>query len=321
MIFILWCTFLLIVFIFLTVCIKAATLRKKRQILKSQLAGLQLGSLVKGLLSNIQQHRGMLNALLKGDNSFKFKILTIQQEIDRNLTLLQAKTSNELEYKKTITIIARDWKNLKGEATKLEIEISFAKHCTLIEKVLAVLTDVAEQNQLINEKSYAIEYVDIIWRLLPVAAESLGKARAVGCGIAASGGATAVDKINLRFLIHKIESALQMVKENLAQIPDSNQIIQDTFDKMDSQIRDFLAVIETQLLLPEKTSIQAGAFFTEASHMLNAAYGLYEQGEKMAKDSVEATIIKLESTLNLCYSGIFISGIIMPFIYYALMSY
>lgn len=321
MIFILWCILLLIVFIFLTVGIKAATLRKRRQILKAQLTGLQLGSLLKGLLSNIQQHRGMLNAFLKGDDSFKFKILTIQNEIDRNLSLLQAKTSNAREYKKVITIIAQDWESLKGEAMKLEMEVSFSRHCTLVEKILAMLTDVAEQNQLINEKSYAIEYVDIIWRLLPVAAESLGKARAVGCGIAAFGESTAVDRINLKFLIHKIESALQMIKEKLAQIPDSNQKIQDTFDKTDSQITDFLAVIEAQLLLPEKTSIQAGAFFTEASQMLNVVYELYEQGEKMAKDSVEAATFKLESALKFCYSGIFISGLIMPYFYYAITSY
>ncbi len=302
------------------VWLKLRDANSRKRTLQRQLAALRLNSGLKNLLMNVQRHRGMVNALLKGDESFKTKATALQSDIQTNLSALYRMSKAEALYPSEINRITIAWGDLKEQALAMPVEKSFSEHVHLIEDILALLITVAEQNQLYANKVYSVAYVDILWRLVPTTAEAVGRARAVGSGIAAAGEILTLDRIRLGFLINKIKTSMREVGERIDQAIDADRRLTRRYHEVDDGLESFVAEVERQLLVPDKPDVQAREFFDAATSHLNRLFAFYEEGEKHATGRVEEALARATGAVKILHRAAMVSMVLLGFGSYFLIA-
>lgn len=274
--------------VLLLVSLKILVSAERRKALQTQLSSLAMSYELKELLIKIQIHRGMTVAFLKGDTSFESAIAKRRQEIECVFETLRATTRKNSVYFAELDCLYSDWRNLRDRAFGLSSTRCFIEHNRLVDAVLFFVMTVAEQNQLKTPKLFALEYVGIIWQLFPVTAESLGRIRAVGSGIAASEAPQVLDRIQLEFLIGKIEKALGQVEGRLQCVQEADEELRCIFERIHRELTDFIETTAAQLLVPGKSAISAVEFFDRATSSMNSVYTLYDRGHMMVARNVEA---------------------------------
>ncbi|MGR9044268.1 MAG: nitrate- and nitrite sensing domain-containing protein [Gammaproteobacteria bacterium] len=292
-------------------CLKAYVAQWRKKALQQQLFSIRLSSGLKMLLVNIQQHRGMVMTYLKGDTSFKDKIMNLQQEIERIFGSMERLSDQNSTYRDELNRIEDEWRDLQRDVFALSSSRGFKEHSRLIERILNFLTHVAEQNQLRADNSYAVEYVNIIWQLIPITAEALGKARAVGSGIAAASESKALDRIQLGFLINKIRNAMQRVEFQITTVSEIGNELRQHFNQIHYDLNQLISLMETQLLSKEKTSVKAGDFFDQVTNLLNKIYALYDNGEVLVVRFLESDIAKAEGSAKVTMGSALISSLLV----------
>ncbi|OBS08016.1 nitrate- and nitrite sensing domain-containing protein [Acidihalobacter prosperus] len=240
--------------------------------------GIALNMTLRSLLHDLQMHRGMASILLNGDNAFGARLQAKQADIQRALTTLaDGKSCSDLLAPVRIEALTTSWSTLRGRVLKLSPAQSFAAHSTLIQEVLHLISDVAERSQLDAGSPVSASLSDMLWRRLPEAAEGIGKARAIGSGIAAAGQANGVERIRLRFLVTHIRSGLKAIQLAVGQ--HDGQLSLETRQaaaKAQAQTAQLLSVIEADLVEAERPGIDAERYFAAATEALEALYRVYD---------------------------------------------
>ena len=160
--------------------------------LSLRLEGIRVNRLTRQLLFDLQQHRGMASACLGGDRSFGPRLEQKQAGIERDMAELDVAAPNVSRAQGLMTVprwedIRSDWQALRREVLTLTSAESFRRHSMLIRAVLYSMGDVAERSQIGGTCAADAVLVNALWSKLPVAAEGLGQARAIGSSVAAQG--------------------------------------------------------------------------------------------------------------------------------------
>ncbi len=286
-----------------------------------QLQGVRHATHVKNLLRDVQQHRGMMGIFLKGDTSYEVKITALRDDISQHFNALaQGLSKNHEQAKKQLDQVETEWRLIQSQCFNYSAAESFKRHCQLIKSILSLLNNLAEHTQLYKRHSYDPEYVKIIWYLLPQAAEALGKARAIGSGIAASGRPTAVDKVNVALLSHKITSAFLNVQQGLNNISEKDATLTSYFVQLDQQLKGFVGNMRSEFLTDRPPTVTAGAFFDQATDKLTALFNAYEYSEEIVKTTLDASLLRTRKQLGFIYAVLCCSGLVLAIQVYLLMS-
>lgn len=284
----------------------AGMLHKKRRLRLLNLQGQQHSMAatceLKKLLTQIQQHRGMVNAYLNGDDSFKYKISVLQTTIERQFeTIARLLAGDDPAHLEGYRGIQEQWRNLHKQALSLDKDDSFERHCQLIASVLNLIRDIAEYSQLHQESVCPFSFIDILWHLLPDTAEAIGQARAIGTGMAAAGTSPVTERIKLGFLVTRIRQTIHRVQQGLANIQstaigNSNHLRQ-SYSDVQSRITGLINDIESQLLASERPTVNPSVFFDNATNTLSGVFALYDQGETLANSALQ---LRLDGALRDC---------------------
>jgi len=278
----------------------------RRVYLVNQRESLTANTALKILVDNLQQHRGMLNATLSGDNSFKTKITQTQKQINSTLSELNDELKNtalntHLEH---LNKIQSSWAKLYPTVYSLSRLESLKKHTAIVQSTLFLMTNIAEENQLLKDSCYPEELVDIIWHCIPNTAEALGKTRAAGSGIAATGVCGAIDHIKVGFLIKHINDTTKIVEVGLKNLQhessDFNKLF-TTYKSIQSGVHDLMDTLQHKIVEPKSPQITAGLFFEQATVCLNKVYGFFDQAESMVKQRIMESLEKTERTIKLSF--------------------
>lgn len=240
--------------------------RLRKTLRQRQTDSIQLIRLLKELLSQIQNHRGLVSVLLNGDTRKRSEITDKQDEITRSFQYLARHHNPTLLTPTRMQRICDYWQDIVEQLTSLTAEQSFDRHSALIRQVLFQIGDTADNGQL-QELPEIAQPLVTLWANLPAAAETIGQARAVGAGVAAAGHCDSVARIKLRYLHQRVAAAL----DTLAAQPES------AASTCPGKVEHLLNELEQHLLLPAKPTISAAHYFQLASEALNAVYGLFEQ--------------------------------------------
>lgn len=278
----------------LLICASVAMLHNNRQVriaeLRSQLQRMEIVSALKKLLTQTQQHRGMVSAYLNGESSFQDKIRAQQLDIDHQIKQVVMQLKLEPQHTPQFLNIESQWKNLRSGSMNLTRDKSFENHIVLIRAILNMIRDVAEHSQLRKETGCHFSAIEIFWHLLPDAAEAIGQARGLGTGVAAAGRCQIVERIKLGYLVTRIGQALNRVESGIANTQSSmsaNNAIQNAYSVANTQIANLIKVIEEQLLASEQLTIPPSSFFDIATGSLDSVFALYDQGEEITHKSLQ----------------------------------
>lgn len=252
--------------------------RNRQESLALRLEGIRINRLVEQLLVDLQQHRGMVNAFLSGDGSFKPKIEQKQTAIGQDIAALDASHGQGLMTENRWEGIRNAWQALRAGAMALPPEESFRRHCELIRAVLYSMGDVAERSQIVGACAADFALVDALWNKLPAVAEGLGQARGMGSSVAAKGYCSSVARIKLRFLEEHIGETVGCVDNDLAHA-DIGQAVAFTraWEETHAAVHEFLALLDEKLINVERPAIDAGHYFSAGTKAMDAVFHAFDQ--------------------------------------------
>ena len=252
-----------------------------------RLDGIRINNLTKQLLLDLQQHRGMVNAFLSGDKSFKQKIENKQAAIKQDLVALNTPCSQKLITAKRWEGILGGWERLSAECLALPVEDSFQRHCKIIRTVLYSIGDIAERSQINGVFAADFALVDTLWGKIPAIAEGLGQTRAVGSSVAAKGNCTSVARIKLRFLEEHVRETMAQASDNLAHIQlDQATLVTQTWQGAQAAVREFLVLLEEELINAEAPAIDAEHFFNAGTKALDAVFLTFDHATTAVENSL-----------------------------------
>ena len=250
-----------------------------RKSLVLRLDGIRVNRLAKQLLLDLQQHRGMVNAFLSGDSSFKQKIEQKQAAIGQDITALNAFHGQGLMTEKRWEGILNDWQALHTGCMALAAEDSFHRHSELIRAVLYSMGDIAERSQIVGICATDFALVDALWSKLPAVAEGLGQARGLGSSVAAKKYCSSVARIKLRFLEEHVRDTMGQVNNELAHadLAQAGSFVQ-AWKEAYSSVNEFLTLLDEKLIDAEHPSIDAEHYFNAGTKALDAVFHVFDQG-------------------------------------------
>lgn len=225
---------------------------RRNQASKLFVQGIAYIKLLRGLLTYIQQHRGLTTGFINGNAAAKQDIESLEQNIKR--TMSEVDLSGEwMRSNVKWSSLVDHWSRLSVLYMQGDADKNFKQHNILIANLLYLIDDVADVHHLTKVTGDAM---DTDWRYLLSIAEYIGQARALGTGVAAKGQCSSVLRIQLNHLRNKIASSVD------ATWPEQSR----------SEIHHLLHCIETQLVV-DRPSIQAADYFKLATrcieHVLN----------------------------------------------------
>ena len=257
-----------------------------RQCLATRIEGIRVNRLVKQLLVDLQQHRGMVNVFLSGDKSFKTRIEQKQAAIVQDIAALDAAHGRGLMTVKRWESICNDWRTLSREALALPAEVSFKRHSELIRAVLYSMGDVAERSQIAGMCAADTALVDALWSKLPGVAESLGQARGIGSSVAAKNYCSSVARIKLRFLEERVSETMVSVNNELAHA-DLSQAASFTqaWKETHAAVQIFLKLLDEKLLSGERPTIDAEHYFGAGTKAMDAVFNAFDQASSALENA------------------------------------
>jgi methyl-accepting chemotaxis protein len=154
------------------------------------------------LLESLPQHRGMANALLQGDESFRPKLTALQAQIDQDMELLAQRVAAGDCWGVAVRVhrIQGAWSFITQQVNGFEPAESFARHTALVSEVLYLINDVADAAGLLALTGDSSRLIDAAINTLPQVTETLGQARGMGTGVAARGKCGTDMRVKLRYL-------------------------------------------------------------------------------------------------------------------------
>ncbi|WP_027857597.1 nitrate- and nitrite sensing domain-containing protein [Marinobacterium jannaschii] len=211
------------------------------------------------LLALLQQHRGLSNGYLHGDDSARPRIAQLQQQIGQQLDLLNRK-GVWIHLSGIWLGIQGHWSRLEHSYLQLGADASLKQHNRIITHLLNLIADCAENHQLhhLRQDEKQVAY---LWQELLSTAEYIGQARALGTGVTAAGSCSSVDKIRLNFLHNRL----------------SNYMSQQESVQVSSALGELLSTLRHQVIVDLPT-IASQDYFKQASAVMELLMQQCQQG-------------------------------------------
>ena len=306
--------------------VTVSSFSEKVQTLKHERQGLLFIQTIRPLLEHMPQHRGMTNAYLEGETSFKSKIMSKRNDVDQalaSLSNINNKLSGYLNTNNLVNNIQTQWNTLKNEAMRMSPADSFAAHTKMIGDVLNLLTHVAINSKMtLNINPESLQLTDALVSRLPVVIESMGQARGLGAGIAAAGQNTLEQTIRLAVLVDHIEANSSLLEKGLGQALRLDQHLAEKIhgplESTQQGIQHFSEILNNELLLKEDITILGTDVFAAGTTAVSQAMALFDAiapalDEKYVRDIDQSVTMQLlavgATTLILALIAYFFAGL------------
>jgi methyl-accepting chemotaxis protein len=252
---------------------------------RQEIQGVQYFQPVRALLQHLAEHRGMSNAYLNGDASFREKITAKQGQLTEDFKAMDAADAqfgSLLDTTSAWQAIKADWQKLGANVFSLAAKDSFAQHTALIDKLLDLITHVSITSNLALDPdvdSYSL--VDATVNRLPFLVEHLGRLRGSAAGIVARRQIAEDDHFRLAKSLGQLEMVRRGIQDNLETAFKSNEtlkpVLQARLEALAAPMSAFLTIVE-QLASSEQIddTLSPSEVFAAGTRAIEAGFGLYE---------------------------------------------
>ncbi len=225
---------------------------------------LELIGSVKKIISYTQKHRGLTASYLQGNESVRNELIALKQHISsiadplrhNDMLKREARWDSYLDH----------WSRLKGNAEKLTVVTSFQQHTHLIETLLYLLEDVAENIEFGGEQQKNPQ-IHFLWHEFPKVIEFIGQARAIGVAVATKGESTQIDKVKLGYLYEKINTLSGQSFDRLSLLQAGSTVSQ--IEQAKQACTTLTQTIREQLINVNKVNLESKQYFDLASNTMD----------------------------------------------------
>ena len=235
---------------------------------------------IRKLIQHLPQHRGMANAYLKGDNSFKEKMSGMHNTIDADFSdlLLISQESGSIFNQNIVNPIHNKWEEIKSNAFTFSPEESFSKHTEVITDLLNVMEDSSELTSLQSGYNEFHLIVRAVIKDIPHLTETLGQSRGIGTGVAAQLECSVANRLKLGFLQNKSMKVLNdtvqpLIDSRLPQLQSSQKALESCLEKA----KKFLVCMDSELVKSHKIEISSKIFYDTATEAIDQSFLLLDQ--------------------------------------------
>jgi len=265
--------------------------------------------------------RGLTNALLNGNQQVKSRIEEHRTIVDQQLASIQTDksyTSLPPHIVSRLRDVASKWEILKNGASELAPEASFSQHSALISEVLEILQAIREQSNLMTDPDAATAFlIESYVKELPLLAETTGKTRGMGAGIAAKGSFTSDSFIALSNYHKQLEGIIESTSHSMngaLSLSEKMQTIQPLFNKLNDATSNFLNVTSNSMLEPDNIEVSSSDYFSKGTSVIESSMQLYDKTyatileslEERKRDTYNEIWLNLLSSVGLILTAIYL---------------
>lgn len=278
------------------------------------------------IVLQVQQHRGLANGLLNGDQSSEAKVKEIEQQIASSLSAVESFRESHEALNGTAEAwkaLRQEWETLQKEMRSLAPADSFEKHSALIAKMTEFITLLADETGLTLDSQIDTNYlIDAMARRLPAVMESTAYSRGMGNGILTRKRLSADEKVELMLSQNEIENHLTGLRKSLTAASGYNSALAEGIDAPGQEateaIGTYLGVLDSGLISAGSLTMQPGQFFAEGARTIDKANGLFEavsgELERLLEERADALAAeRLSLTLVLGVALLLAAGVFVGF--------
>lgn len=251
---------------------------------ETELSGLHFISNVRALYQNLPQHRGMTNAYLNGDRSFREKILAKRKDIEANINTIDA-INEQLgeQFESTILwqSIKSDWERLQAMAFSNKASTVFAEHSLLVAKIYDLFEHLSNQSGLILDPDIDTTFIiDTLVYKLPLVTENLGQTRGFASGVASRRDMSIDERVKLESLTSKImadnESAGHALMITIETTPALEEKLDPLMAAQSEALGEFMTMLQQEITGTSLIMVDASDVFSAGTKAIAATYALYD---------------------------------------------
>jgi len=252
---------------------------------KKEQTGLQYIVPLRQLIQHFPEHRGMTNAYLSGNTSFKSKLLAKREQINQDILAIN-KVDKQLGGQLGAAVkwqeIKSVWKRLESDAFNGQAKDIFTRHTQLIASVLELVSLVSDSSGLTMDPELESFYVaSSIVNALPQIVENLGQARGMASGLAVRTVVTQKESIKLSSLLAAVQKSINALERSTKVVAQSNPEvgakIKPDVDAAISVANSYLAFLDQEILQRTPTTVESAQVFSKGTGAIKANFKLLDQ--------------------------------------------
>lgn len=326
----LWQKLILMVVVLMVPTIYLVTLLIKEKnisidLTRNEITGIEYLKPVYGLLTDVIDHRGIHHLMLSGDTTIRNQLVEKEQEIKTDLG--QVATMENLYGKGLKTgehwqTIKNGWESLQEQQQGLSKEESFARHTTLINNIIALITRVNDTSGLLlDPEPDSSNLIDMLVIKMPPILESLDKLRSnSAAGLLAAQSDRSV--FELALFISSIQDQVDAIQRNLNVTfefnPDLQSRLSGVYGDFESSVGKFTKTVDKEMGYTNSSggnvvgtsTMSAQDMFQNGATAIAAAVRLNEQTIPAIGQLLNTRIDNLDKNKNIALLEVIISILI-----------
>ena len=268
-----------------------------------QLQGIALIDPISRVVQVMQQHRGISDGLLSGNEAMREWRIDKGRESVGLLRALEEKLPARLARNEAFRHIKADWEIIRKVGLNWTVAESFAAHTDLIGDLHDFQVVAADEYALTHAPEIGAFYlINSVIDKLPFALERLGQLRAYGTGILARKQVTEQQKVEINTLIAELDNAIESLQINLDKTDRYNPAVQGSIAAASGDIINSAR----QIIGLVKSDILTARFATSPNDFFGMATVAIDKGFTQLHDSllprsealIKARITRAENTLR-----------------------
>ena len=249
-----------------------------------EMIGVEVIKPVQKLITDVAKHRGTSNMLLNGDESVSSKLVTIREDITKDISIideLNKRYTESLESDELWSDIKSEWAKLGQMSEHLEIKENFIAHNVLNKKIRHLITHVGDTSNLILDPHLDSYYLmDVVVNKIPVLSDEMGVLRGKAAGFLAAGEITAVQKAELKSLFKDVQKEVDSVIRGVEVVIKNNETLEPLLrTQIDAFIESsnwFMSDLEDSLFDTTELYADASALFDAGTKAINTGLELFD---------------------------------------------
>jgi signal transduction histidine kinase len=299
---------------------------------KTEKQGAEYNQSIMKFFQGVQQHRGMSNAYLNGDESFKTEIIIKQTDLEADITQIDtvdSRFSALFQTSEKWEVLKEKWRSLQKQHFSLEAGKSFEMHTSLISDILELIAYVADISHLTLDNSIDSYYlIDVAVNKLPLAIEYAGQIRGFGAGAIVTNTLSAEDHVRLIALTGLCRSTVSVVETNLKKAFQANENLEVLLGKgLENSIRAYnvsLEMLLNRVINPDHISIEPSEYFALFTDSINTSFRLHNNVtivlNNLLQTRIDRLLRKRNSIILLALVSLGILGYVFVGNYYSVVN-
>jgi methyl-accepting chemotaxis protein len=253
------------------------------------------------LVQLVQQHRGLSNMVLSGDQGSAGQWLTKRTEVNNQIKTIDAvdKRLSGLGLTEHWRSVRNDWQQLAAGVAGMTPQTAIAGHNALIEKIFVFNRKLSDVTNLALDPEVDTYYMmTIALNQLPEMAELLGQMRAKGAGILAKKSIAPEEKATLALMSEALRAKQLLVDESAAKISSADKSLRNDMRQMTDDIDEVIRLTEGNIIKPAKLEFSNKDYFDAVTAVINRRFSACNSFIDALNHALDARIQRIDRFKN-----------------------